>query len=125
MFEPLLILSLTGLILVRSRVLVTFTGHVRPCLNFPVAKSQLDLSGSCSGFQKVELDMSGPQSRHVDSSAKTRVKARHRTCPVSRPGFREGCQTCPTLSLDMSGSLTPPMGRIPGGGGAIKGSPRP
>jgi hypothetical protein len=32
-----------------------------------------------------------------DSSALTRVKARHRTCPMPRLGFRDGVRTCSAL----------------------------
>jgi hypothetical protein len=48
-------------------------------------------------------------------SAFTQIRTRHQTCPVSSPDSRECCWTCLAPIPDMSGSLTPPMGRFPWG----------
>jgi hypothetical protein len=57
-----------------------------------------------------------------DSLALTWVKARHWTYSVPRPGSKDGFWTCPALTPDMSGSLTPQR-EIPSRG--YKRPPRP
>jgi hypothetical protein len=104
-----------------------------------------DSRGICRTYSAPSPNMPGPQlpfrvkslagliwpptrvpeifSEHVSPSARTCLDSqpfpglspRDRTYLVPRAGSREGCRACPTPSLDMSGSLTPPWADSLGG----------
>jgi hypothetical protein len=66
----------------------------------PKSHVRLDISDPLARFQKLWMDISGPQARHVRSSSLSRVNPAY-SAPYL--GFRGISRTCPAPCPDVSG----------------------